>query len=117
MRLKHEEFYKRMDRIPLQYEMIYKFPLHYSTNICKIIAVGTMIIVPLAYLHNLYTEAGTFDMNFIQSKAVGESDIYWFMGFLAISNVFLYRCCHLVTLRVYRHEQKYVISVTVGILM
>lgn len=106
MRIKHEDYFKRVDDVSNEFEMIYKLPLHYTLNMGKMVTLGTSVGLPCAYLYNEYMIQPMSDMNFISTVAINQGDLLWFMGGLIISNLILYRCCDLATLRIYRYEEK-----------
>lgn len=107
MRLKHEDHFKRIDGIPNEFEMIYVNQLHYTLNFGKFITIGTTIMLPTAYVYYYgFIGMQLNPMDFVQALAVNQNDIGWFLVALFISNIFLYRCCHITTLRVYRCENK-----------
>lgn len=107
MRLKHEDHFKRIDGIGNEFEMIYINQLHYTLNFGKFITIATTIVLPSAYLYYYgYIGREVNEMDFVASVAINQHDIGWFLIIMLISNVFLYRVCHITTLRVYRHESK-----------
>lgn len=109
MRLKHEDHFKRIDGIANEFEMIYKNQMHYTLNFGKFITIATTIILPGAYLYYYgYIGRKVNPLEFVSSVAIDQQDIRWFLIILTISNVLLYRVCSIVTLRVYRHESKWV---------
>lgn len=106
MRIKHEEYYKRIDGIPAEFELIYKLPLDHTMSMGKLLTVGTMIVIPSAYAYNMYTERGISDMDFLQSIAVNKDELGYFIGAILATNIILYRVCHISIPRVYRHQKK-----------
>lgn len=106
LRIKHEVYYKRIDRIPAEFELIYKLPLDHTMNLGKMLAVGTMIVVPCVYMYNMSTGRGLSDMDFIQSVAVNKNELSYFIAGLFLTNIILFRCCHIAIPRIYRHQHK-----------
>lgn len=95
-----------MDGLPKDYEMIYKFPLHYTLNTGKMVGVATSTIIPLAWLNNYIKQVPENQVEFISSLSTNVSDLWWFAGALALTNFIVYRCCHVATLRVYRNQKE-----------
>lgn len=105
MRIKHEDHFKRIDGIQHEFEMIYTNQLHYTLNFGKFLAITTTIGLPSAYLFYYgYVGREVNQLDFVSSVAINQYDIGWFLIILLISNVVLYRCCNMVTLRIYRYE-------------
>lgn len=102
-RIKHENFYKQIDRVPPEYEMIYKFSLNYTMHFTKAIATAT----PVAFFYCFCTEAGFEPVEFYSSLYLGDQWPYLMAG-LAIHCVMAYRFCDKLTLRIYRHGKSYV---------
>lgn len=105
LRIKHEDFYKRMDKIPLEYEMIYKFPLHYTINFGKAVALITTAGVPLAMLYYKLANVKNEVINFIGMTATSQDDAVYFLAGLIAFNIIIFRICHMIPLRIYRYQK------------
>lgn len=102
MRIKHEDSFKRIDKIPDDFEMIYKCPLHYTLNIGKICALAAIIAMPLTYwIYGEIPEAPYF----VGPYSTSSRDVMWMRMGLAATAIILYRFCHLVTLRIYQNQK------------
>lgn len=94
-----------MDKIPLEYEMIYKFPLHYTMNFGKAVALITTAGLPCAFL---YYKVGNFTyktLNFIGETATSQEDMVYFVAGLLAFNIIIFRICHIIPLRIYRYQK------------
>lgn len=109
LRIKHEDYYRRLDGIPENYKMIYKLPLHYTLNLGKDIAVATPSAATIALLYYKY-----FNFNglaeepasyFISFHAADQTELNIFVASLFILNFIVYRICHISTLRIYNNEE------------
>lgn len=106
MRIKGEEYYRRMDGVPKDYDMVYKFPMHYTLNAGKLVAVATTSIVPCAWLYNYVNEVPETQLQFMSSLSTNVSELWWFIAALAGTNFIVYRCCHIPALRIYRKDEE-----------
>lgn len=105
LRIKHEDFYRQIDRVPQQYEMIYKMPFHYTLNFGKAVVIIASSVVPLTWMYNKFYQISGDVIHFIGTAAASNDDLLWFGGFLMLTNIFIYRTCHIIALRIYRHEK------------
>lgn len=106
MRIKGEEYYRRMDGIPKDYEMIYKFPLHYTLNTGKLAVITSGSSLLGFCLYNYITGVPLRESEFVSTLAANADEFWWFVGALAYTSLLVYRCCHIITLRIYRNEKK-----------
>lgn len=107
MRIKHEDHYKRIDGVPIEYEMIYKLPLHYTINFGKAAFIGSLVVGSASWFYNQYiTNIGYSEAHFISSLAADKGDFWYFVAALVGTGLFVYRCCHISTLRLYRNEKQ-----------
>lgn len=97
-----------MDKVPQEYEMIYKMPLHYTLNMGKAAAIVTSIAIPFVWLYNKLYQSQREAIHFIGTVAVNEGDVEWFAVGLIVTNLLIFRTCHKVAMRVYRHQKSYV---------
>lgn len=106
MRIKHEDHYKRIDGVPVDYEMIYKSPLHYTINCGKATFIGVSLGVAAAWLYNQFLDISYSDANFISTLAIDKDDFWAFAAALLATGLIMYRCCHVSTLRLYRNQKE-----------
>lgn len=99
-----------MDKVPQDYEMIYKMPLHYTLNLGKAAAIVTGLAVPLVWLYNELYPSQREALHFIGGAAINEGDMKWFAVGLLVTNLLIFRTCHIIAMRVYRHQKSYVSS-------
>lgn len=97
-----------MDRVPQDYEMIYKMPLHYTLNMGKAAAVVTGLAVPFIWLYNELYPSQREKRHFIGTAAIDEGDLKWFAVGLLVTNLLIFRTCHVIAMRLYRHQKSYV---------
>lgn len=102
--MKGEDHYRRMDGLSKDFELIYKFPLHYSINCGKFVAVGSLACFGAAKLFSsLYESDKT---GFLAGIAISDLDYSLLVaGFLAM-NIVLYRYCNIIPLRIYKNEKQ-----------
>lgn len=107
MKIKGEEHYKQIDNIAEDYELIYKFPLHYTLNMGKLCAGGTVTALSAVFAYQYLSDyRNVADMEFLGEVAHNESDVIWMVAGLITTSAFLYRFCHILALRVYRKDTK-----------
>lgn len=107
--MKKSEFFKRLDRIPPEYEMIYGFQLNHSLTIGKLVCILTPIGTAGVFIYDIIENT----LNTASTEiAVGinyESlDMYYSLLGLAVSNIVLYYFLNKVILRIYRHNEDYI---------
>lgn len=85
--------------------MIYKLPLHYTMNMGKAAALLTSISIPGAWLYYHMNRVSDQISYFIGTSAATQEDLMWFIAALMATNVIIFRCCHVVALRVYRYQK------------
>lgn len=106
LRIKHEDYYKRIDNIPNEYEMVYKFPMHYTLNVGKSLTLATTLAIPSMYAFNTFMGYSLSNIEFISSVAVNKYELGWFIFGIAIFNILVYRFCDMTIFRIYRHENR-----------
>lgn len=104
LRIKHEDYYRRLDKVPDTYEMIYKSPLHYTINVGKELALGTPCFAAAVILYFKWFGLEEEAKYFVSFHAADQNELGIFFASLLILNIFVYRVCHITTLRIYRNQ-------------
>lgn len=94
-----------MDKIPLEYEMIYKFPLHYTMNFGKAVAIITTVGLPCALLYYRLGNVEHEIINFVGLTAASQDDLVYFVAGLIAFNMVIFRVCNMIALRIYRYQK------------
>lgn len=117
-RMKKSEFFKRLDRIQPEYEMIYGFQLNHTLSIGKMICVLTPVALAAIFVKDfVYNNFLTItsSTNIVSDINYDNMDIYYSLLGLGVSNVIVYYFLNKIILRIYRHNEDY-IAVKAGII-
>ncbi|XP_055629796.1 uncharacterized protein LOC129770768 [Toxorhynchites rutilus septentrionalis] len=105
-----EERYRKKDKVPLDYRIIYKAPMDYYMTACNYTSTFSFVafgaIAAFAYLQPLNLIAFPYEIEF-GTLAARESDLPIFLGFFLLFNIGIRIMVNRYPLRIYRNDEKY----------
>ncbi|XP_065074173.1 uncharacterized protein LOC135698200 [Ochlerotatus camptorhynchus] len=106
-----EERYRKKDKVPEEYRIIYRAPMEYYLSACNFVTSFSFAaisgITAYGYLHNYHTMSVPFELDY-GSLTANENDLLIFLGFFFIANIAIRIMVNRYVLRVYRSDEDYI---------
>lgn len=106
-RIQRQSFFKRIDKIDENSELIYKLPFHYTLNVIKSTCLTVSGIVPVAWLHSkLFMDGSMDELESFCTLAMDSSDLYVFLFGMYFHCIALLYIIHKLPMRIYSKDDK-----------
>ncbi|XP_062544361.1 uncharacterized protein LOC134211485 [Armigeres subalbatus] len=105
-----EERYRKKDKVPEDYRIIYRAPMEHYLSACSLVTsfsfAAISVFAAYGYMHDYHTLSVPFEIDFQQLTA-NETDLLIFLGFFFAVNVLIRIMVNRYVLRIYRNEDDY----------